>query len=125
MNPDQLRREQQFWAVPNPGAAMTAQALDELMRRNAQQQVLRHRGEPIQPFGMDLVDDNVEFDDEERDLISPDELKETLKKRHLNRMERDALHKPKTDWFETPAGEVCKNAETLVVSDIINKFVKK
>lgn len=60
------------------------------------------------------------------DGMSEEELlKSELKKRHLNGGERRHYHKPKSDWQESPAGEVCRNAETLVVSDIVSKYVTK
>lgn len=50
------------------------------------------------------------------------ELKELMKQRHLQKYERDALHKPKPDWKETPVGEVLYNSSSLVVEDIISKY---
>lgn len=61
---------------------------------------------------------------EDGPLTMEEKVKKTLKKRHLSRAERDAFHKPKSDWFETQDGEACRSAETLVVKDIITKFVK-
>lgn len=77
-----------------------------------------------------------EFDDDDddeidvidafnRDELNEEALKNELKKRHLSRDERHTLHKPKNDWVETPTGEVLRSAETLVVSDIIHKHLKK
>jgi hypothetical protein len=54
-----------------------------------------------------------------------EDLKALMKLKHLNRMERLALHKPQSDWVEGPAGEVCRNTESLVVSDIIKKYCKQ
>lgn len=48
-------------------------------------------------------------------------IKETIKSRHLSGAERVAYHKPKSDWYETPAGEVCRSADTLTVVDILKK----
>lgn len=48
-------------------------------------------------------------------------IKETIKSRHLSGAERATFHKPKSDWYETPAGEVCRNADTLTVVDILKK----
>lgn len=44
---------------------------------------------------------------------------EILKKRHLNKNERQAYHKPKRDWELTNKGEVCKSACSLVVDDLV------
>lgn len=44
-----------------------------------------------------------------------------LKERHLNKRERDQLHKPKSDWCESNKGDVCRSACTLDVSDLITK----
>jgi hypothetical protein len=44
---------------------------------------------------------------------------ELLKKRHLNKSERQAYHKPKRDWELTNKGEVCKSACSLVVDDLV------
>lgn len=46
--------------------------------------------------------------------------KSLLKKRHLNREERQMFHKPNPDWVQTTAGEVCKSACTLVVDDLVD-----
>lgn len=77
--------------------------------------------------------DDDDYDDDEaeivdafnRDELNEEALKNELKKRHLSRDERHRLHKPKNDWVETPTGEVLRSAETLVVSDIIHKHLKK
>lgn len=45
-----------------------------------------------------------------------------LKERHLRKSERDVLHKPKTDYLEGGKGEVCKNACSLEIDDIVEKF---
>lgn len=135
MNPDNLEPTvgvggNNIWQVAME-PALNGEALrraQEMLRQNqANQAGMAFRaygiGQPIMHDPFDLQ----EFDGEDEDfnLISPDELKETLKKKHLNRIERDAFHRPKSDWQETPSGEVCKNAETLVVSDIIKKYSKK
>lgn len=57
--------------------------------------------------------------DEDEDIITDVTPMIDLKKMHLNRDMRSVLHRPKSDWFETPRGEVCKNACSLVVDDII------
>ncbi len=63
------------------------------------------------------------FEDEAPDVTSLSEGE--LKKRHLQRDERQMLHKPKSDWCETVRGEVCKAAHSIDVKDIIVKFKKK
>jgi len=45
-----------------------------------------------------------------------------MKERHLSKSERAAYHQPKNDWKESPKGDVCKNASTLEVEDIITKY---
>lgn len=55
---------------------------------------------------------------------NPKLFKAVMKRRHLNSHERQRLHKPKSDWVETPSGEICKSAETLVVKDIVSKYCK-
>lgn len=63
-----------------------------------------------------------EFEDDD---ISPEILHMIdLKKSHLSRDMRSMMHKPKSDWYETPKGEVCKNASTLVIDDIIAPIKK-
>lgn len=49
-------------------------------------------------------------------------LNSTLKERHLSKRERQAFHKPKSDILSTDRGEVCKNACTLEVDDLIAKI---
>lgn len=49
-------------------------------------------------------------------------VKEEIKKRHLRKNERDAHHKPASDVVECGKGEVCKNACTLELEDIIIKY---
>lgn len=51
-------------------------------------------------------------------------VKTLMKKRHLTKPERDQLHKPESDWVNTPRGEVCRNACTIEVADIIKKVSK-
>ena len=48
-------------------------------------------------------------------------IKEILLSRHLDRNERQSLHNPKSDWSDTGRGDVCKNACTLEVNDILSK----
>lgn len=48
--------------------------------------------------------------------------KSMLKKRHLNREERQILHKPRPDWIQTEHGEVCRSASSLVVDDLVSKY---
>ncbi len=54
-------------------------------------------------------------DNEEQSLES------VLKVRHLSRYERQALHAPPSDWKATERGDVCKNACTLEVEDLLEK----
>ena len=46
-------------------------------------------------------------------------IKPILKKRHLTIEERRIFHKPNPDWVQTPSGEVCRSACTLVVDDLV------
>jgi hypothetical protein len=55
----------------------------------------------------------------EEDVRPTPDIKKELKKRHLNQSERRKYHKPNPDWEQTPSGEVCKSACTLVVDDLI------
>jgi len=45
-----------------------------------------------------------------------------FKERHLQRDERSMLHHPKSDWCESPKGDICKSACTLEISDLIAKI---
>lgn len=72
----------------------------------------------VQPIPVDFSDDNP-YASTPRDMES---IKKEMKTRHLTRSERDALHNPETDWIQTPRGEVCKNACSLEVEDIITKY---
>lgn len=51
-----------------------------------------------------------------------EEIKEIIKKRHLSQGERNQFHKPKSDWVEGNGGEECRNANTLCVKDLLEKF---
>ncbi len=55
------------------------------------------------------------------------EIEVDLKKRHLTREEREALHNPQSDYILTSKGEVLRNACTLDVRDILEKrgIIKK
>ena len=50
-----------------------------------------------------------------------DQLKVTLKKRHLKKNERDAYHQPEDDWCESKKGDVCRSSFTLDLDDILEK----
>lgn len=45
-----------------------------------------------------------------------------MKRRHLRKEERDRLHKPGSDWLDTPRGDACYSATTLPIEDIVKKF---
>ena len=45
-----------------------------------------------------------------------------LKQRHLGRDERSLFHQPKSDWCESPKGDVCKSACSLEISDLVAKI---
>ena len=83
-----------------------ARQMDELLQA-ARREIT---GRAVNPF--DLEDSNEQ-------LMSS--VEETLKVRHLTKHEREGLHKPARDWKETPKGDVCKNACTLEVEDILSK----
>lgn len=57
----------------------------------------------------------------QRHINRPEMDKKLLKKRHLSKQERDMLHNPASDWCETNKGEVCKNACSLEISDLLDK----
>ena len=44
-----------------------------------------------------------------------------MKKKHLNRMERDICHKPRPDFINTGRGEVCRSTSVLEVADLLEK----
>lgn len=87
--------------------------LQELFRasRVAEAQQLRSFRSP---FSQDFTRD---YDEQTMSDIAV-----VMKERHLSKSERQAYHQPKNDWKESPKGDVCKNASTLEVEDIITKY---
>jgi hypothetical protein len=49
-------------------------------------------------------------------------LRSVMKTRHLSKSERDVLHSPLSDVCETSKGDVLKNASTLQVQDLVDKY---
>lgn len=49
-------------------------------------------------------------------------LEEKMKERHLNGAERRRAHKPKSDWRQSGRGEVCRNASSLPIDDLVIEF---
>lgn len=47
-----------------------------------------------------------------------------MKHRHLTKNERDALHKPTSDWTDTVRGDRLKSFSSLQVDDIISKYAE-
>jgi hypothetical protein len=70
------------------------------------------------PYGNAVVAADIIFN--EKPMLK--DLKKELKKRHLNKQERDAFHNLKSDWCESPRGDVCKNASSLEIDDIVSKI---
>lgn len=54
--------------------------------------------------------------------VNLEDIKQTMKKRHLDRDERQLLHKPDTDWVATKRGDKCRNSVTLEIEDIVRKY---
>lgn len=69
----------------------------------------------------DVFDDGIVINRNKNRMVDT----KLFKKRHLSKEERDAYHAPASDWCESPRGEVCKNASTLDVTDILAKKIKK
>lgn len=78
---------------------------------------LRHHGEVIRAETTSISSRSID-QEVKKELLSK------LKTQHLTKTERDYLHFPASDWYDTGKGEVCKNACTLEVSDIISKYIK-
>lgn len=79
-------------------------------------------GDPLGSGTGDLTASITAFDEEEGAVeveVNEEALASLMKKRHLNRDERRALHQPKTDWAEGNRGEVCRSACELDVSDLL------
>ena len=51
-----------------------------------------------------------------------EELTEKMKSKHLRKEERNAIHRPLSDYYEGSRGEECKNACSLEVEDLVLKF---
>lgn len=51
--------------------------------------------------------------------IAMDKIEKIMKERHLTKAERQALHKPKSDWIEGRKGEECRAACELKVNDLV------
>lgn len=58
--------------------------------------------------------------EEQEDSTSLEKAKETMKKRHLSKNERERLHNPKRDWLMTGKGEICRSSSVLVVDDLVD-----
>lgn len=87
-----------------------------------EQEQVRQMGELLQAARRTGIGRGVNpfyLEDNNEQLMS--EIDEVLKVRHLTRHEREGLHQPARDWKETPKGDVCKNACTLEVEDILSK----
>ena len=62
---------------------------------------------------------------EQINMTQESSIKKLMKQRHLTKGERDTLHRPLNDWKETPRGEVCINASSLPLEDILTKHKVK
>ena len=107
------------WSISQSNAQITASnntpadgehMLIEQEQARQMGELLQAARRAVNPF--DLEDSNEQ-------LMSS--VEETLKVRHLTKHEREGLHQPARDWKETPKGDVCKNACTLEVEDILSK----
>ena len=49
------------------------------------------------------------------------ELKQAMKRRHLDKGERENYHRPGNDWRATKRGDACYSAVTLQVDDLLSK----
>jgi len=95
----------------------SASDMMEEVLRIARENARRNFADP-ELRGLIQDDDNL-FDDEATPSMPMPLDCELLKKRHLNKSERQAYHKPKRDWELTNKGEVCKSACSLVVDDLV------
>lgn len=91
--------------------------MDEEIRRTERMRAELHR---ITRSRMNELtwEEEILTEDNDRPMLD----KKRLKQQHLNGGEREAYHKPLNDWKETPKGEVCINASSLPVDDIVSKF---
>lgn len=60
-----------------------------------------------------------EEETEDVEEIPMDKIEKIMKERHLTKAERQALHKPKSDWIEGKKGEECRAACELKVDDLV------
>lgn len=60
-----------------------------------------------------------EEETEDAEEIPMDKIEKIMKERHLTKAERQALHKPKSDWIEGKKGEECRAACELKVDDLV------
>lgn len=60
-----------------------------------------------------------EEESEDVEEIPMDKIEKIMKERHLTKAERQALHKPKSDWIEGKKGEECRAACELKVDDLV------
>lgn len=103
--------------VPVNSGGRASSMMEEVLRQ-ARETAMRRNTPPISRD--EFVDNSVDIFDEVEAPSMPMPLDcEILKKRHLNKNERQAYHKPKRDWELTNKGEVCKSACSLVVDDLV------
>lgn len=108
-------------AAPAPQVAAYHTLMDE-ERMLVEQEQVRQMSELLQAArrtGIGRAVNPFDLEDNNEQLMS--DVEETLKVRHLTKYEREGLHQPARDWKETPKGDVCKNACTLEVEDILSK----
>lgn len=60
-----------------------------------------------------------EEEPEDVEEIPMDKIEKIMKERHLTKAERQALHRPKSDWIEGKKGEECRAACELKVDDLV------
>lgn len=82
--------------------------------------------QPAPSFGVTLnqwrsinADTWAEEETEDVEEIPMDKIEKIMKERHLTKAERQALHRPKSDWIEGKRGEECRAACELKVDDLV------
>ena len=75
-------------------------------------------------FHGSLEDEEKPEEKEEEIDVSQESIDKLMKTRHLTKSERQALHKPKSDWIEGKKGEECRAACELKVDDLVPETLR-